>query len=139
MAKRTDATVKRKTPRYLGKQVNEYGGRLDVIRITDRERPRSVTLECSEFTSLCPVTLQPDYGKLLISYEPGPFLVETKSLKLFLQTYRHRREYNEVIIAEIAQRFFEQVSPICVTVSGQFNQRGGIAVTAQHSLYQESD
>lgn len=92
-----------------------------------------VVLHCSEFTSHCPVTSQPDFGKLTIEYVPKGWLVETKSLKLFLWQYRSRKAFNERIVDEIAQTFFEQVRPAIVYVTGVFNARGGISVEARAS------
>lgn len=66
-----------------------------------------------------------------ITYSPKEHLVETKSLKLWLWRYRDIKQFNEMIVAELAYAFFEQVSPYRVIVEGRFHQRGGIAVTAR--------
>lgn len=75
------------------------------------------------------MTGQPDFGSLVIEYEPDGHLVETKSMKLFLWQYRHASAFNEAITDEIAEAFMRQIRPRRVMVTGRFNSRGGIAVT----------
>lgn len=94
----------------------------------------TVFFDCQEFTSHCPVTHQPDYAHLNIEYAPAKHIVETKSLKLYLQRFRDTAEFNEVIVATIAKAFFDQVKPRYVTVTGRFNHRGGISPTAVVTL-----
>lgn len=98
-----------------------------------------VQLECTEFTSRCPVTKQPDFGSLNIIYTPEGHLVETKSLKLWLWQFRDRACFNEKLCREIAMEFFRQVRPRCVTVKMDFKPRGGIAVHAMYSIDFELD
>jgi len=89
-----------------------------------------VTLQCSEFTSHCPVTGQPDFATLRIEYMPDKSIVETKSLKLYLWSYRDKAMFNEQIVEKIAADIIKQVRPKWVTVVGTFAQRGGISVQA---------
>jgi len=114
-------------PKYLGQQSNVPTTVLDVIPWPS-DVALAVTLDASEFTSLCPVTAQPDFGRVVISYVPRASLVETKSLKLYLWTFRERAAFVEHAVAEIAREFFAQVKPRTVTVSGHFHSRGGIEV-----------
>lgn len=88
-----------------------------------------VRFAASEFTSLCPVTSQADFGKIEITYEPHKSLIETKSLKLFLARYRTVKMFNELIVDDIATKLFEQARPAWMSVTGSFNNRGGIGVT----------
>jgi len=121
--------------RFLGKQTNEPSTLLDVI-----DKPpnvKRVVLSAMEFTSICPVTKQPDSGKLTIDYVPDRFIVETKSLKLFLWTYRSRESFNEAIVDEIAQELFRQIKPLRLSVVGDFALRGGISVRAEAALVVE--
>jgi len=104
--------------------------RLDLIEWKGSKAARH-TLDCTEFTSLCPVTGQPDFGRLVIEYTPARHIVETKSLKLWLRNWRERGVFNEVIVEEIADAFAQQVRPRSLTVRGAFNLRGGISVTAE--------
>lgn len=111
---------------HLGKQTNEPTDKLDAVPWTNG--PITITLEASEFTSLCPVTKQPDFGTLTIVYEPDEQIVETKSLKLWLWRWREIGAFNEQIVATIAEDFFAQIKPLRVTVTGHFHSRGGISV-----------
>lgn len=113
---------------YLGKLRNEPTDTLDLI--SWEGSAITVRLECAEFSSLCPVTGQPDYGILTIEYVPDRHLVETKSLKLYLWRFRDQRAFNEVLVDTIARDMFRQLSPRWLRVTGTFNPRGGIRVTA---------
>jgi 7-cyano-7-deazaguanine reductase len=111
---------------HLGKQTNVPTDTLDAVEWI--HGPITITLEVTEFTSLCPVTAQPDFGTLTIAYVPDAQIVETKSLKLWLWRWRDRGAFNETIVATIAADFFEQISPLRVVVTGHFHSRGGISV-----------
>ena len=114
---------------HLGKQSSDPVDTLD--RIPWSSGNVVVRLDCSEFTSHCPVTRQPDFASLRIEYIPGDFIAETKSVKLYLWRFRDRAQFNEKLTAEIAQDFHDQLQPRAVRVVGSFNTRGGIAVTAE--------
>jgi len=114
--------------RYLGKPTSEPTTTLDLIDWTGG--PIVVRLDCCEFSSICPVTGQPDYGRLVIEYVPGRYLAETKSVKLYLWHYRDKRAFNESLVDAIAADLFEQIQPQWLRVVGTFNPRGGISVTA---------
>lgn len=114
--------------KVLGKIANEPTDALD--RVEWKGGPITVTLNCSEFTSHCPVTGQPDFATLKIVYQPIKYIVETKSLKLFLWRYREKRAFNEALTAEIAEEFRKQIKPHFVEVTMEFFARGGISVTA---------
>lgn len=115
-------------PRHLGKQSEASVDELDLIPW--KLGPITVFLDATEFTSLCPVTGHPDFGRVTIEYTPEGHIVETKSLKLYLRRFRDVPQFNEVIVATIADDFFKQVKPRSVTVTGHFNVRGGISPTA---------
>lgn len=114
--------------KHLGKQSTQPIDQVDLIDWTGG--PIHVRLECSEFSSLCPVTQQPDYGRVTIEYAPAAHLAETKSLKLFLWSFRDRKGFNEALVDEIAETLFKQVQPKWMRVTGTFNPRGGIQVSA---------
>lgn len=113
---------------HLGRVSNEPVDNIEPIPWD--KGPVTVRLECSEFTSHCPVTGQPDFAKLSIEYVPQAHILETKSLKLFLWRYRDRKQFNEALVAEIADELNDQLKPKSLTVSGAFNARGGIQVNA---------
>ena len=81
---------------------------------------------CPEFTSLCPVTGQPDFAHLVIDYVPGAWLVESKSLKLFLFAFRNEGSFYE----DVTNRIFTDLTAVCkprrLIVTGDFTARGGI-------------
>jgi len=87
-----------------------------------------VNLFALEFTSLCPVTGQPDFGELDISYVPGPRCVESKSLKLYLMRYRNHGAFHEACVASIADDLAAVMEPRYLRVLGRFRPRGGIAI-----------
>ena len=114
--------------KHLGKPSNEPTDRVDLI---DWKGDRIVVrLDCSEFTSLCPVTGQPDFGQLTIEYVPDRHLAETKSLKLYLWKFRTEPGFNEALVDRIAGGLYGQVEPHWLRVTGTFHPRGGIQVTA---------
>ncbi|MEM7349166.1 MAG: preQ(1) synthase [Acidobacteriota bacterium] len=117
------------TPQHLGKASNQPVDEVDLIPWTGGRI--AVHLECSEFTSLCPVTGHPDFATLDIDYEPGRHLVETKSLKLYLWRYRERPAFNESLVDEIAEDLYRQLRPTWLRLVGRFHPRGGIAVTVR--------
>jgi len=117
---------------HLGKQSQDAIDQVDAIPWEGGDA--LVTLNCTEFTSHCPVTKQPDFAKLVIQYAPNEHLVETKSLKLYLWKYRHRAQFNEKLTDEIANDLFKQLKPHWLRVEGEFNTRGGIQVCCAVSL-----
>lgn len=114
--------------KHLGKPSNQPVDSVDLIEW--KGGPILVRLECSEFTSLCPVTGQPDFGTLLIEYVPARHLAETKSVKLYLWRYRDERAFNESLVDAIVGDLNRQLQPRWLRVTGRFHPRGGISVTA---------
>jgi 7-cyano-7-deazaguanine reductase len=89
----------------------------------------SITIECErdEFTCMCPITGQPDFGRIRIIYTPNEKCVESKSLKLYLQSYRDERIFHEAVIAKIATDFIEAIDPAELEITGFFAPRGGLS------------
>ena len=83
---------------------------------------------CPEFTSLCPVTGQPDFGHLVIDYVPDQWLVESKSLKLFLQSHRNHGAFHEDCTVGIGKRLAELLRPTFLRIGGYWYPRGGIPI-----------
>jgi 7-cyano-7-deazaguanine reductase len=94
------------------------------------ERDYEVQCVCPEFTCVCPLTGQPDFATFTISYVPGPRIVELKSLKLYLWSFRDRPVFAEALAAEIAGEIFESAKAISVDVTITQRPRGGITVSA---------
>lgn len=97
-------------------------------------RPYTVTLETHEFSSLCPVTGQPDSCHLTITYSPQEKVLETKSLKYYLVSYRNYPAFNEQVVNRILDDLVAAVQPRWMKVVGRFGARGGIQLTttAEH-------
>ncbi len=92
-----------------------------------------ITLDCPEFSSLCPVTGQPDSARLEIRYIPGALCVETKSLKFYLASFRNQPAFNEEIVNRILDDLVAALAPVEMTVRGAFAPRGGIQLTTEAS------
>jgi 7-cyano-7-deazaguanine reductase len=90
-----------------------------------------ITLDCPEFSSLCPVTGQPDTAHLVIRYVPDERCVETKSLKFYLASYRNLPAFNEVIVNRVLDDLVAAMAPREIEVSGKFGARGGIQLTCE--------
>ena len=87
-----------------------------------------VRFTAPEFTSLCPTTGQPDFAHLVIDYVPGEFLVESKSLKLFLGSFRNHGAFHEDCTISIARRLVELLNPHWLRIGGYWYPRGGIPI-----------
>jgi len=83
---------------------------------------------CPEFTSLCPVTGAPDFAHLVIDYAPGDWLVESKSLKLYLQSFRNHGAFHEDCTIAIGKRLAETLKPKWLRIGGYWYPRGGIPI-----------
>jgi 7-cyano-7-deazaguanine reductase len=81
-----------------------------------------------EFTSLCPVTGQPDFAHLVIDYAPAEWLIESKSLKLFLGAFRNHGAFHEACTLAIGKRIVEAASPRWLRIGGYWYPRGGIPI-----------
>lgn len=81
-----------------------------------------------EFTSLCPITGQPDFAHIVIDYVPGAWLVESKSLKLYLTSFRNHGSFHEACTMDIATRLAELLSPVWLRIGAYWYPRGGIPI-----------
>jgi 7-cyano-7-deazaguanine reductase len=99
------------------------------------ERPYEIRFECPEFTCVCPMTGQPDFATIRISYVPDKLCVELKSLKLYLWSYRDEGAFHEAVTNRILDDLVKALSPRKMRVEGDFAVRGGIhtVVVAEHS------
>src|SRR5580704_552877 len=84
-----------------------------------------VRFTAPEFTTLCPLTGQPDFAHLVLDYVPGRFLVESKSLKLFLGSYRNHGAFHEACTIGIARRLVAEIAPLWLRIGGYWYPRGG--------------
>jgi 7-cyano-7-deazaguanine reductase len=87
-----------------------------------------VRFACPEFTTLCPLTGQPDFAHLVIDYIPAAWLVESKSLKLFLTSFRNHGGFHESTTMLVAARLVELLTPVWLRIGGYWYPRGGIPI-----------
>ena len=109
----------------------DYGYNPQVLETFDNKHPENdylVTLDCPEFTSLCPKTGQPDFGHIIISYIPRVRMVESKSLKLYLFSFRNHGDFHEDCVNIIMKDLIALMDPKYIEVKGLFNPRGGISI-----------
>ncbi len=92
------------------------------------ERDYFVKFNCPEFTTLCPITNQPDFATIYISYIPGEKMVESKSLKLYLFSYRNHGGFHETSVNMIMDDLVKLMDPKYIEVWGKFTPRGGISI-----------
>ncbi len=101
----------------LERVANPHPGKLYLARFT-----------APEFTSICPVTGQPDFAHLVIDYAPGDWLVESKSLKLLLSSYRNHGAFHEDCTLDVAVRIADLIAPTWLRIAGYWYPRGGIPI-----------
>ena len=101
---------------------------LEAIENKNAGRNYLVTLNSEEFTCLCPITHQPDYATIKIRYIPDKKLVESKSLKLYLTSFRNYGTFHEEVINTIADDLIKLLEPRYLEVEGLFKARGGISI-----------
>jgi 7-cyano-7-deazaguanine reductase len=90
-----------------------------------------IHFETDDFTSVCPITGQPDFARIDIDYVPDRLCVESKSLKFYLASYRNERAFNEAVTNRILDDFVKACAPRETIVTAQFSARGGIALTVR--------
>lgn len=113
----------------------------DTLEIFDNQHPENdyvIGLDCFEFTSLCPMTGQPDFGKIYIAYIPSKTCIESKSLKLYLGSYRNHGSFHEDCVNQILSDIVARIHPLAIRVFGDFNVRGGIAIKPMALRYSKS-
>lgn len=114
-----------KTTNYLFDYNPDF---LEAIDNRNQSRNYFVNLTSEEFTCVCPVTGQPDFAKIKIRYIPDKFLVESKSLKLYLTSFRNTGIFHEEVVNKIADDLIKLLKPRYLEVEGNFSVRGGISI-----------
>lgn len=104
---------------------------LESFRNTNPERDYWIEFDCPEFTSLCPITSQPDFGHITIRYIADQLCLESKSLKLYLFAFRNHGAFHEEVINRITDDIVAAIQPRRIVVKGCFNPRGGIAINVE--------
>ncbi|MDE6333625.1 MAG: preQ(1) synthase [Muribaculaceae bacterium] len=103
----------------------------DILETFKNKHPENeylVTFNCPEFTSLCPKTGQPDFATIVINYIPREDMVESKSLKLYLFSFRNHGDFHEDCVNIIMKDLVRLMNPRYIEVKGIFTPRGGIAI-----------
>ena len=103
----------------------------EVLEAFENKHPENdywVRFNCPEFTSLCPITGQPDFAEIRINYLPGEKMVESKSLKLYLFSFRNHGDFHEDCINKIMKDLIALMNPKYIEVTGIFTPRGGISI-----------
>ena len=103
-------------------------GLLEKIPNAHPENDYFIKFNCPEFTSLCPKTGQPDFATIYISYIPDQYIVESKSLKLYLFSYRNHGDFHEDCVNMIMKDLIKLLSPRYIEVWGKFRPRGGLSI-----------
>ena len=103
-------------------------GVLETFQNKHPENDYFVKFNCPEFTSLCPITGQPDFATITISYVPEERMVESKSLKLYLFSYRNHGDFHEDCVNKIMKDLIALMDPKYIEVTGKFLPRGGLSI-----------
>lgn len=111
-----------------------FRDQLETFENQHPERDYTIEIVCPEFTSVCPMTGQPDFGTLTFTYVPDALCVELKSLKLYLQQFRNEGIFYENVTNRILNDLVAALQPRRMTLLAQFSPRGGIStnVTVEH-------
>jgi 7-cyano-7-deazaguanine reductase len=121
-----------KTLTQLGRNValpaSPQAARLEAVPNPQPGSPYVVRFTAPEFTSLCPVTGQPDFAHFVIDYVPAKAIVESKSLKLFLGSYRNHAAFHEDCTIEVGKRIVAAIRPRFLRIAGYWYPRGGIPI-----------
>lgn len=119
------AAGERRYPRNPGE------ARLECFDNLYADRDYIIEFDCPEFTSLCPVTGQPDFGHIVIRYVPDKLCVESKSLKLYLYSFRNANIFHEEAVNTVLDAVVKICAPRKAEVVGRFRPRGGIAINVK--------
>jgi 7-cyano-7-deazaguanine reductase len=136
--KRKDSELK-KTLSQLGNTKTNYPTNYapQVLEKFENKNPlhdQWVSFVCTEFTSLCPLTGQPDFAKIFINYIADKEMVESKSLKIYLFSFRNHGDFHEDCTQKICNDIAKLIKPRFIEVIGEFTPRGGIAIFPYSSI-----
>ena len=108
---------------------------IELVPNPQPDRSYTISMECPEFTCLCPRTGQPDFATIRIRYIPDKLCIELKSLKIYLWSYRNEGAFHEAVTNQICDDIVAAIAPRSITVTGKFWMRGGITtnVTVTHA------
>ena len=126
----------------LGKSKTKFPASPDKAKLETFENKYSnrdywISFDCPEFTSICPVTSQPDFGIITIRYVPDKKCIESKSLKLYLFSFRNSATFHEEAVNRILDDIVRACNPRKALVTGEFRPRGGIGICVEASYPEE--
>ena len=129
-------TAKKSSLTLLGRSVSPIpssptAATLETFANRYPQRDYWIRFESLDFTSLCPVTGQPDFSRITVDYIPDGRCIETKSFKFYLSSFRNVRSFNEEVVNRILEDLVAACAPRCIWVHGEFAPRGGIGVTVE--------
>lgn len=115
-------------------QIAIENAKLDPIPNKYPDRDYEVFISLPEFTAMCPVYGYPDFATINVTYIPDEFIVELKSIKLYINSYRDKGIYHEEVVNKIMDDLIAAINPRWIKVEGDFNRRGNVKtiVTAEH-------
>ncbi|MFP5520420.1 MAG: preQ(1) synthase [Bdellovibrionia bacterium] len=133
MAKKSGRSKEELKNFKLGESKTDYSSDYspDLLEAFDNKNPGKIawtTFVCTEFTSLCPKTGQPDFAKIFINYIADKKMVESKSLKMYLFSFRNHGDFHEDCIQTVCDDLVKLMNPKFIEVVGEFTPRGGIAI-----------
>jgi len=118
--------------KHLGSKTKyEYEYKAELLEAFDNKHPDNdyfVKFNCPEFTTLCPITGQPDFATIYLSYIPGEKLVQSKSMKLYLFSFRNEGSFHEDCVNIIMKDLIKLLQPKYIEVWGKFLPRGGLSI-----------
>ena len=116
----------------------------DSTKLETFENPRigreyTIEIAAPEFTSVCPITGQPDFGTIILRYIPDKLCIELKSFKLYLFTFRNEGAFYETIVNQLLDDMVKLLNPLRIEIIGEFTPRGGISTTVTAEYSQENN
>lgn len=121
----------------LGRETTQPSKQLETFPNRHPQRNYTITLQTEEFTCVCPATGQPDFARLTIRYIPDKSIVESKSLKLYLWSFRNEGVFHEHVTNVVLDDLVATLEPRWCQVTAEFSIRGGIGITVQAEHRQE--
>ncbi len=110
-------------------QLSKVDGKiLESVKNPHLDVDYAIRFSCPEFTSICPITGQPDFANIIIDYVPNKEIIESKSLKLYLFSYRNHGAFHEDCTVQIAKDIIKKINPKFLRIGGYWFPRGGIPI-----------
>jgi 7-cyano-7-deazaguanine reductase len=119
--------TRRRTLDSMSENTFRTDGTIDSFENRFPERDYEIEFVATEFTSVCPMTGQPDFGTISISYTPEQKCIELRSFKFYLQSFRNQGIFYENVVNTILDDIVAAIAPRFLSVTGEFNSRGGIS------------